>query len=321
MTIPFQPLHPLFTAEVRGLDLREVHDPGTLAEIRAGMDQYGVLVFRQQPFTDDEQLDFARRLDGTLHARTSLSAIGANRFGNEALTDISNVDEQGGLRSADDRRRYSNLSNRLWHTDASFVDLRAVGALLDRAEGALLAYARGIMHWHARHRHCGACGAPTRVEAAGHVRRCSDASCNAEHFPRTDPAVIMLVTSGDHALLGRQRVWPAGMHSTLAGFVEPGESLEEAVAREVMEEAGVAVRPEDVCYHSSQPWPFPGSIMLGFHVEARERSLSVDAEELETAGWFARDFLLSEHDPEVFRLPRPDSIARRLIEDWLHGRA
>jgi NAD+ diphosphatase len=131
----------------------------------------------------------------------------------------------------------------------------------------------------------------------------------------------MLVTSGDHALLGRQRVWPAGMHSTLAGFVEPGESLEEAVAREVMEEAGVAVRPEDVCYHSSQPWPFPGSIMLGFHVEARDRSLSVDAEELETAGWFSREFLLAAHDPEVFRLPRPDSIARRLIEDWLQGLA
>ena len=122
MSIHFQPLHPLFAAEVRSLDLREIRDPDTLAEIRAGMDQYGVLVFRQQPFADDEQLDFARRLDGTLHARTSLSAIGANRFGNEALTDISNVDEHGGLRSADDRRRYSNLSNRLWHTDASFVD-------------------------------------------------------------------------------------------------------------------------------------------------------------------------------------------------------
>ncbi|MEY4679454.1 MAG: hypothetical protein RLZZ276_1103 [Pseudomonadota bacterium] len=209
----------------------------------------------------------------------------------------------------------------LFGAGASFVDLRAVGALLERAEGALLAYARGIMHWHARHRHCGVCGAPTRAEAAGHVRRCTDAACSAEHFPRTDPAVIMLVTSGDHALLGRQRVWPAGMHSTLAGFVEPGESLEEAVAREVMEEAGVAVRPEDVCYHSSQPWPFPGSIMLGFHVEARDRSLSVDAEELETAGWFSREFLLAAHDPEVFRLPRPDSIARRLIEDWLQGLA
>lgn len=198
---------------------------------------------------------------------------------------------------------------------ATFLDLRSVGGLMDRQEGALLAYARGIMHWHARHRHCGVCGAPTRAEAAGHVRRCTDAACNAEHFPRTDPAVIMLVTHGDQALLGRQRVWPPGMYSTLAGFVEPGESLEEAVAREVFEEAGVHV--DDVRYHSSQPWPFPSSIMLGFHCRATSIELAVDPEELETAAWFSRAFLAQTHDPDRFRLPRPDSIARRLIEDWL----
>jgi NAD+ diphosphatase len=207
----------------------------------------------------------------------------------------------------------------LFGADTAFVDLRGVGALLARDAGALLAYARGILHWHGRTRHCGLCGAPTRPEAAGHVRRCTDAACNAEHFPRTDPAVIMLVVHEDHALLGRQRVWPAGMHSTLAGFVEPGESLEEAVAREVMEEAGVRV--VDIRYHSSQPWPFPASIMLGFHARAVARDLAVDAEELETAGWFSREFLLGDHDPEKFRLPRPDSIARRLIEDWLRGEA
>jgi NAD+ diphosphatase len=212
-----------------------------------------------------------------------------------------------------------HLLPELFGRDAAFVDLRGIGALLARDDGALLAYARGMLHWHARHRHCSLCGAPARPEAAGHVRRCADAACNAEHFPRTDPAVIMLVTHEDHALLGRQRVWPAGMHSTLAGFVEPGESLEEAVAREVMEEAGVRV--VDVRYHSSQPWPFPASIRLGFHARALRRDLAVDAEELETAGWFSRDFLSRAHDPEVFRLPRPDSIARRLIEDWLRGEA
>jgi NAD+ diphosphatase len=205
----------------------------------------------------------------------------------------------------------------LFGADTAFVDLRGVGPLLEREAGALLAYARGILHWHSRNRHCSLCGAPTRAEASGHVRRCTDAGCNAEHFPRTDPAVIMLVVHEDHALLGRQRAWPAGMHSTLAGFVEPGESLEEAVAREVMEEAGVRV--EDIRYHSSQPWPFPASIMLGFHARATSRALSVDAEELETAGWFSRAFLTSAHDPEQFRLPRADSIARRLIEDWLRG--
>ncbi len=206
---------------------------------------------------------------------------------------------------------------RIFGAATSFVDLRSVGPLLDGQEASLLAYARGMMHWHSRHRHCGICGAPTRAEAAGHVRRCTDAGCNAEHFPRTDPAVIMLVTHGDHVLLGRQRVWPAGMYSTLAGFVEPGESLEEAVAREVFEEAGARV--DHVRYHSSQPWPFPSSIMLGFYATAASRDLAVDEEELETASWFSRDFLRQTHDPERFRLPRADSIARRLIEDWLRA--
>ena len=202
---------------------------------------------------------------------------------------------------------------------AQFVDLRAVGALMARDEGGLLAYARGLMHWHARHRFCGACGAPTAPESAGHVRRCTDAACGAEHFPRTDPAVIMLVVHEDHALLGRQKIWPAGQHSTLAGFVEPGESLEDAVAREVFEEAGVRV--DEVRYHSSQPWPFPSSIMLGFHAVARSRDYAIDESELESGGWFSRDFLLASHDPERFRLPRVDSISRRLIEDWLKGAA
>ncbi|HLJ21307.1 MAG TPA: NAD(+) diphosphatase, partial [Stellaceae bacterium] len=142
-----------------------------------------------------------------------------------------------------------------------FTDLRRVGPLLARPDGALLAYARGILYWHGRHRFCGVCGSPTRSEEGGHVRRCTRSECNATHFPRTDPAVIMLVTDGERALLGRQKVWPKGQHSTLAGFVEPGESLEDAVAREVLEETGIVV--DDVTYHSSQPWPFPSSIMLG----------------------------------------------------------
>jgi NAD+ diphosphatase len=202
---------------------------------------------------------------------------------------------------------------------AAFVDLRTVGALMSREEGGLLAYARGLMHWHARHRFCGACGAPTAPESAGHVRKCTDAACGAEHFPRTDPALIMLVVHDDHALLARQKSWPLGQHSTLAGFVEPGESLEDAVAREVEEEAGVRV--SDVRYHSSQPWPFPSSIMLGFHATARSRDYAIDESELESGGWFSRDFLLATHEPERFRLPRADSISRRLIEDWLRGAA
>jgi NAD+ diphosphatase len=197
----------------------------------------------------------------------------------------------------------------------AFTDLRRVGPLLARRDGALLAYARGISYWHSRHRFCGVCGSATRSEEGGHVRRCTNPSCNQPHFPRTDPAVIMLVHDGERCLLGRQRVWPAGMHSTLAGFVEPGESLEEAVAREVQEETAVIV--DEVRYHSSQPWPFPASIMLGFHARARSTAIRVDHSELQDARWFDRDYLLSHQDDDDFRLPRKDSIARRLIEDWL----
>lgn len=196
-----------------------------------------------------------------------------------------------------------------------FTDLRRVGPLLARPDGALLAYARGILHWHGRHRFCGVCGSPTRSEEGGHVRRCVSPACKAAHFPRTDPAVIMLVTDGDRALLGRQAAWAKGQHSTLAGFVEPGESLEEAVAREVHEETGVVV--DDVAYHSSQPWPFPASIMLGFTARALTAELTVDPEELEAARWFDRGFIRGHAEDDSFRLPRRDSIARRLIEDWL----
>ena len=147
------------------------------------------------------------------------------------------------------------------------------------------------------------------------MRACTAPTCQTHHFPRTDPAVIMLVSCGERCLLGRQRVWPAGMYSTLAGFVEPGESLEDAVAREVREEAGVAVA--EVRYHSSQPWPFPGSIMLGFHAEALSPALVVNRDELEDARWFSRSELLASPEDESFRLPRRDSIARRLVESWL----
>lgn len=198
---------------------------------------------------------------------------------------------------------------------AEFTDLRRVGPLLGRDDGALLAYARGIMHWHSRHGFCGVCGSPTRSEDAGHVRRCTNPDCNAQHFPRTDPAVIMLVTEGERALLGRQKVWPKGQHSTLAGFVEPGESLEQAVAREVHEETGIVVA--DVTYHSSQPWPFPASIMLGFTARAVTTQIKVAEDELDGARWFERSYILSHPDDEEFRLPRRDSIARRLVEDWL----
>lgn len=199
----------------------------------------------------------------------------------------------------------------------SFRDLRVVGPLIDHHSGALLAHARAMAYWHRHHRFCGVCGSPTETSRAGHMRVCTNPDCGRPHHPRTDPAVIMLVHDGNYCLLGRQPSWPAGMHSTLAGFVEPGESLENAVAREVGEEAGIRVT--DIRYHSSQPWPFPSSIMLGFYARAASTDIQVDGLELESAGWFHRDQLLNSPEDEQFHLPRRDSISWRLIETWMRG--
>ena len=189
----------------------------------------------------------------------------------------------------------------------SFADLRSFGPLLGHDEGNILAYARGLTWWHSRHRFCGVCGHPTVSAEAGHVRRCTNPDCATPHFPRTDPAVIMLVHDGDRCLLGRQPRFPPGMYSTLAGFVEPGESLEEAVAREVFEETNIRVG--EVTYHSSQPWPFPSSLMLGFHAEATSHDIRTEQDELEDAQWFSRSEILNWEEGGPYRLPRPDSIS------------
>ncbi|MDX2101686.1 MAG: NAD(+) diphosphatase [Alphaproteobacteria bacterium] len=202
---------------------------------------------------------------------------------------------------------------------AQFEDLRKVGSTLPRLEAHLLAYARGLAHWHARHRFCGVCGSETEMQEAGHVRRCTNPACQTEHYPRTDPATIMLVTDGNRALLGHNKRFPPGpdgvrMFSTLAGFVEPGESLEDAVAREVLEEVGVTVGA--VRYHSSQPWPFPQSLMIGFYAEATSTAITIDPDELADARWFTADEIRNP-TPHGFALPRVDSIARALIEGWV----
>lgn len=194
-----------------------------------------------------------------------------------------------------------------------FADLRSIGWGVPKPEAAMLAHARGLMHWRTRQRFCGVCGATCVIKSAGHMMQCT--ACNTEHFPRTDPAVIMLVVQEDRVVLGHSKRFPrANMYSTLAGFVEPGESLEEAVRREVLEESGIHVG--EVWYHSSQPWPFPGNIMLGFHAEALSEDIVVEEDELIDVRWFTRA-QLREPDAHGFSLPRPDSIARRLIEDWL----
>jgi NAD+ diphosphatase len=203
----------------------------------------------------------------------------------------------------------------------AWMGLRAVGALLPAGDAAMLGYARAMMIWHHRNRFCGSCGAPTEPREGGHVRQCVDSRCNAQSYPRTDPAVIMRVTDGDNVLLHRQRPWPAGQWSVLAGFVEPGETLEEAVAREVHEETGIEVG--DIVYAGSQPWPYPGSVMLAFSARATGGTLCPDPHELEDARWFSRATILEafsdRHRAErsgLF-LPVGGSISRWLVEEWL----
>jgi NAD+ diphosphatase len=196
---------------------------------------------------------------------------------------------------------------------AGWKTLLEVGGSLSQRDGSLFAQAIGLVNWHRRHRFCAACGSPTEVRWAGYLRACP--ACQAEHFPRLDPAVIMLVTSGDRCVLGRQPAWPPTMFSALAGFVEPGESLEDAVRREVCEEIGVEVG--DVRYHSSQPWPFPSSLMLGFFATALSEDLHVDPSELDGARWFGRAEIPEAIERGDLMLPGTISIARCLVEAWL----
>lgn len=189
--------------------------------------------------------------------------------------------------------------------------LRDLVGSLSQSDAGLLAHAVALLNWHRRHRFCANCGAATVMREAGHVRSCP--ACGADHHPRTDPVVIMLVADGERVLLGRQARWPAGRYSALAGFVEPGESLEEAVAREVREEAGVEVT--DIAYRSSQPWPFPASLMLGFTARWAGGEPVTRDEELEDVRWWSREEI--REGAGGLRLPPRDAIARRLLDEWL----
>lgn len=199
-----------------------------------------------------------------------------------------------------------------------FTDLRAAMAGLTAADAGHAAAAKGILGWHDTHRFCAACGGASEPDQGGWRRRCP--ACGAAHFPRTDPVVIMLITRGNSLLLGRQAAWPAGMYSLLAGFLEPGETIEAAVRRETMEEAGIAVGRVD--YLASQPWPFPSSLMIGCRGEALTTEIRRDPAELEDARWVSRERLvaaLAGQDPDL-RPARPGAIARFLIERWLADR-
>ncbi len=206
--------------------------------------------------------------------------------------------------------------------DLELIDLRSIAmqGLVDQAELAMLGQAKAIAHWHTRHGFCAHCGAPSRAAAAGWRRECD--ACKAQHFPRTDPVVIMLAVDGERCLLGRQARFPKDMYSALAGFLEPGETIEEAVRREIREEAGVECGA--VGYVASQPWPFPSSLMIGCLAEARSREVIVDRHELEDARWFERDevrAMFEKRHPLGLFAPNKLAIAHHILRFWLEGGA
>jgi NAD+ diphosphatase len=195
-----------------------------------------------------------------------------------------------------------------------FGSLRWAAALLEGQECALLAYAKSMAYWHHHHRFCGTCGSSTESAVGGSMRVCTDPECEEQHFPLIKPAIIVLVTSGERCLLGRQAQWPEGLYSTLAGFVEPAESLEAALTREVREEAGIEVA--SMRYFASQPWPFPNSLMLGFTAQAASEEIQIGDDELEDARWFTREEIRDGLPQGSLRLPLKLSISFHLIEDW-----
>ncbi|MDX6660701.1 MAG: diphosphatase [Solirubrobacteraceae bacterium] len=258
-----------------------------------------IVVSREGPFVDCS----------TDPCRPALVALAELREPREPV--LLGIDAEGPLFAVDGEGDIPALSGA-----RTAMSLRDAGARVSQEHGGLLAYATAIVIWHRNHPFCARCGHGTDIAEAGHVRHCPN--CGAVHHPRTDPVVIMLVADGDRVLLGRNARWPKGRYSTLAGFVEPGESLEEAVAREVCEEAGVTVT--DIRFRSSQPWPFPASLMVGFHSRYAGGEAEVRDAELEDVRWFTRDEIAAAIRGQTdIHLPPPVAIARRLIDEWLEA--
>ncbi|USG61743.1 NAD(+) diphosphatase [Sneathiella marina] len=200
-----------------------------------------------------------------------------------------------------------------------FIDVRSVAAQVRPGDAAALAQARSMIDWHNRHGFCAVCGAKTHPQELGYSRICSDSSCNSVHFPRTDPVAIMMVTKEDKCLLGQGINFPSDFFSCLAGFIEPGETIEQGVRREVFEESGIKVA--DVRYHASQPWPYPSSLMIGCFADAISEDITVDTSELGDARWFTRDqvreMLASSTNPTGLRMSPEMSLAHQLAKAWL----
>jgi NAD+ diphosphatase len=200
--------------------------------------------------------------------------------------------------------------------DSKFLNLRKSQLVVKNWTGSMLAYSNALVAWHKNHHFCGKCGAPTKSEELGQARYCSRETCSTPHYPRTDPAIIVVVTSGEKCLMARKAEWPEGMYALVAGYVDHGESLEDTVVREVMEETAIKVK--SVHYHSSQPWPFPYTLMVGFFAEAENENITVDHHELEDARWISREELIEGLKAGTQKLPTNYSISRKLISEWFN---
>jgi NAD+ diphosphatase len=305
----------------RGSYRRE--DPGEVARLRASKDARALLVARDMPVLRNAAngldalmpINEIEALGGAqVEALLGLLPDGAPIF--VALLADEAVEQRSDSSDGFLDRRILVVPGR---DDLKLIDLRsiAVGGLVPQDQAAMLAAAKALMHWHAHHRFCSNCGALSDVAVAGWRRDCP--VCKATHFPRTDPVVIMLAIHDDVCLLGRQARFPKGMYSALAGFVEPGETIEAAVRREVSEEAGVVCGA--VQYFASQPWPFPASLMIGCFAEAQGRAVTIDQVELEDARWFSREealAMLEKRHPDRLAAPMPMAIAHHLLKRWAY---
>jgi NAD+ diphosphatase len=299
-------------------DRRE--DGQFLAEMTARADASSVMICRDTPILAQGNPLFAIGEAERLGTVRELALLGLRSDGAPVFASL--LDDDAAELRADDSdgfldRRVMAIPGR---PDLKLIDMRSLamqGALAPQLI-AMLGQAKALLHWHATHRFCARCGAPSRIAAAGWRRECD--ACKAQHFPRTDPVVIMLAVDGDNCLMGRQARFPKGMYSCLAGFLEPGETIEEAVRREILEEAGVHCGA--VSYLASQPWPFPASLMIGCLAEAKTRALHVDGVELEDARWFTREecsALLAGRHPDGLKAPTQMAIAHHILRTWVEG--
>jgi NAD+ diphosphatase len=296
--------------------------PGFLAEMRARPDARVALIARDMPILGrgTREAFWPMALADALgpakaEALLCLDAAGAPYFA--ALLPDEAVEQRADDSDGFLDRRVLVVPGR---EDLEPVDMRSIAMQGEiSAEAiAILGGAKAILNWHARHGFCPNCGAPTKMAAAGWRRECGN--CKSPHFPRTDPVVIMLAVDGDRCLLGRQARFPKGMYSALAGFLEPGETIEEAVRREIGEESGIVCG--EVRYVASQPWPFPASLMIGCLAQASTREVIVDGEELEDARWFTREevaAMFEKRHPQGISAPNRMAIAHHLLKFWLQG--